>query len=90
MRQPFAISWKGHSLKQLVTQVKESDWRAAQYFNEVAAAHYWNRKPSELGLCAPKDDPEVMMGYYLTVKSMEAYNDYLQQKEIDKIARKNK
>lgn len=53
-------------------------------------AHYWNRKPSELGLCEPDQDPQIMMGYYLTVKSMEAYTNYLQQKEIDKLARKHK
>jgi hypothetical protein len=56
----------------------------------VATAHYWNRKPSELGLCEPEDDPAVMMCYYLTVKAMEGYEYHLQEVELAKVRRKGK
>jgi hypothetical protein len=51
----------------------------------VAAAQYWNKKPSEMGLCEPEDDPAVMLVYYQTVKAMEAYEQNLQNKEVEKI-----
>jgi hypothetical protein len=50
----------------------------------VATAHFWNRKPSELGLCDPEDDPAVMESYYITVKQMEAYDAHLQVKDMEK------
>jgi hypothetical protein len=50
----------------------------------VAAARYWSKRPSELGLCTLEDDPAVMVAYYQTVKSIEAYEQYLQEKEIQK------
>ena len=75
-------------MKQVVAKVKDSDWRASNFFNEVAAAHYWNRKPSELGLCDPQDDPVIMVSYYQTTKNIDAYNIYLQQKEFEKINKK--
>jgi len=53
-------------------------------------AHYWNKKPSELGLCDPMDDPAVMMSYYETSKTMEAYESHLQMQEIEKSRHKGK
>ena len=53
-------------------------------------AHYWNKKPSELGLCDPEDDPAVMMAYYQATKQMEAYDAYLQQKAVEKTKPKGK
>jgi hypothetical protein len=46
----------------------------------VATAHYWQRKPSELGLCEPEQDAAVMKAYMETVKDMEAYEMYLASK----------
>jgi hypothetical protein len=53
-------------------------------------AHYWNKKPSELGLCDPADDPAVMMSYYQTSRLMEAYETHLQTQDIEKARRKGK
>jgi hypothetical protein len=56
----------------------------------VAAAHYWNRKPSELGLCEPSEDPAVMLAYFRTSKSIEAWDAELQRKEMEKVKAKRK
>jgi hypothetical protein len=85
---PFSVSWKTHTLRQVSRQIKPGNWRASPFFTEVGTAHYWNRKPSELGLCDPEDDPAIMESYYLTIKTMEAYEAHLQQKAIDKQGRK--
>jgi hypothetical protein len=77
-------------LKQVASKVSKSDWKAAPYFNEVATAHYWNRKPSEIGLCDPEDDPAVMLAYYVTMKTIEAYNSHLQQQEMERARQKGK
>ena len=47
-------------------------------------AHYWGKKPSELGLCKPDDDPAVMMAYFQTARTMEAYDALQQQKAVEK------
>lgn len=49
---------------------------------EVAAAKYWNRLPSELGLCDPKEDPAIMMAYYLAQTTMESYDNWQAQKKV--------
>jgi len=77
-------------LKQVSRSIKKSNWRASSYFTDVATAHFWGKKPSELGLCEEDDDPAVMEGYYLTSKTMEAYESHLQMKSIEKLKRKGK
>jgi hypothetical protein len=67
-----------------VRKLKPGNWNASPFFVEVAAARYWSKRPSELGLCTLEDDPAVMVAYYQTVKSIEAYEQYLQEKEIQK------
>lgn len=69
-------------MKQVSKQIRPGGWRASQFFSEVATAHYWNRLPSELGLCDPDEDPAVMMSYYLSVRAMEGYEYHLQEKKI--------
>jgi hypothetical protein len=58
-------------------------WRASPFYSDGGVAHFWNRKPSELGLCEPDEDPALMKAYYQTVKDMEAYEGYLQQKQAE-------
>lgn len=56
----------------------------------MGTAHFWNCKPSELGLCTPEEDAAIMMSYYLNVKGIEAYDAHLQNKEIEKMNRKKR
>ena len=53
-------------------------------------AHYWGKKPSELGLCEPDDDPAIMMAYYQTSQAMEAYETFQQQQAAEKNKPKGK
>jgi hypothetical protein len=86
----FNVTWKKHSLRQVSKRIRPGNWRATAYFTEVGMAHFWGRLPSELGLCEPEEDPAVMMSYYLAAKGIEAYDMYLQNKEIEKANRKVK
>ena len=84
------MTWKQHSIKQVLKRIKPGNWRATQYYTEIGMAHFWGRKPSELGLCEEADDPAVMMSYYLATKGIEAYDMHPQNKEIEKANRKAK
>lgn len=77
-------------MKQVARVIKKSKWTAAPFYTEVGMAHYWNKMPSELGLCNPEDDPAVMMSYYETSRTMEAYESHLQTQEYEKVRRKGK
>jgi hypothetical protein len=86
----FNVQWKQRSLRQVSKALRSGNWRASQFYTEVGTAHYWNRKPSELGLCEPGEDAAVMLSYYQTTKTMEAYDQHLQNREIEKMNRKAK
>lgn len=64
--------------------LKKGRWRASPFFSDVGAAHYWNVRPSSLGLCEPEEDAAVMKAYYETVMDMEAYDYYLASLPKDK------
>ena len=64
-------------MKQVFNRLQKGKWSGSEYFTEVAACHFWNVKPSTMGLCDPEDDLAVMMEFYLASKTMEAYDSQL-------------
>jgi hypothetical protein len=46
--------------------------------------HFWNRLPSEFGLCSKEQDILYMSAYTLAKHDMKAVEDLVIQSELDK------
>lgn len=46
--------------------------------------HFWNRLPSDFGLCDPKQDLAYMTAYMLSHYEIKAVEDYEMQKKMER------
>jgi hypothetical protein len=57
---------------------------AGQTWEMLETAKFWNRKPSELGICAPDEDVYYMTAYMLSFYDIKAVEEFQMEKEIER------
>jgi hypothetical protein len=90
-RPPFGVRYKtktGKDLQEVRAELKPGDWWYDATFSLLGYAQEWGVKPSFLKLCAPEDDPWMMLAYSKVKNSMSAYDAQKQMEEMDRKARR--
>lgn len=74
MRPRFAVSWNEIPINELVKSLPQSGkWSANKIFYQAETVHYWNRRPSEFGLCEPEEDIHFMHAYKVTKDNIDRW-----------------
>lgn len=88
---PFEVRYKtrdGDTLEQIRSKLRKGDWWYSDFFAKVGYAKAWGCKPSELGLCDPEEDADLMYAYCLVKGTMDSYENQLQEDEIKRKGRR--
>lgn len=48
-------------------------WAASKIFYQAETVHYWNRRPSEFGLCDQEEDIHFMHAYKITKDNIDRW-----------------
>lgn len=90
---PFEVHYKyrdGDTLEQIRPKLRKGDWWYSDLFAKVGYAKAWGYKPSELGLCDPSEDAELMFAFCQARGTMDAYDAQLQEDEIKRNANRHR
>jgi hypothetical protein len=90
---PFEVRYKsrdGDTLEQVRAKLKNGDWWYSDLFAKVGYAKAWGKFPSELGLCSPEENADLMFAYCMARGTMDAYESQLQADEIERNRRKGR
>lgn len=82
------MRYRGTALEAL--SFKKGPWRYNNFFAVIDTAYDWKCKPSELGLCDPKDDFAIMTAYTRTSALMRAYDQQQQEEAAERAAARAK
>ncbi len=64
------------------------EWQCTTFFTLVEVAHDWGLRPSELGLCDPVEDLDLMTAYTRTTAKMHAVEARAREKAARRAMRR--
>lgn len=82
---PFEVRYKtrdGDTLDKIRGKLRDGDWWTSDFFSKVGYAKVWGCKPSELGLCDPEEDADLIYAYCMAKGTMDAYEAQLREDEM--------